>query len=375
MRLSPQWHPEVISRGVDRNYGVGLYQLTSAARISHNIYCEERYTSTDGRRIAFLRGAGDGPEELWVFDADNDSVTRVSESIHGFQTSNLFSDALFYVRPRGESSRVLMRLDLATFEHDEICDLSESPRGRYLVCTVSPDERYFVGAMRVKPDVWGLYRVELKSGAWGVFHEHKDICNPHPQFEPSRGRDILIQHNRGTCVDEQENFVRLVGEEGATLYVIDADGGNLRRLPVGKPHTGPVTGHECWVGRTGQIIFTTDGPNRNSIMLVKPGDERARMLCAGLHFNHISASSDGRYWVSDDFRNGRLYVGSVETGRMLPLCDTSATCGHPQYSHTHAYMTPGNRRVIFNSDTSGLAQVWSADVPPEFLAALDVPQA
>lgn len=98
-----------------------------------------------------------------------------------------------------------------------------------------------------------------------------------------------------------------------------------------------------------------------------------RSLWPGLGFGHISGSVDGRHFVVDDFANGRVYVGRIATGRLLPLCDTGSSCGSPQYTHPHAYMTPGNRHVVFNSDRTGLGQVWAAEVPPGFLEALDDP--
>lgn len=55
--------------------------------------------------------------------------------------------------------------------------------------------------------MWGLYRVDLQRGGWEVFHEHEGICNPHQQFEPARGQDILVQWNRGSPVDEEENVI------------------------------------------------------------------------------------------------------------------------------------------------------------------------
>jgi hypothetical protein len=75
--------------------------------------------------------------------------------------------------------------------------------------------------------------------------------------------------------------------------------------------------------------------------------------------------------VVDDKRTGRLYLGCLATGRVLPFCDTGAGGGSPQYTHTHPYITPGNRHVIFNSDRTGIPQVYAAIVPPEFLAELE----
>jgi oligogalacturonide lyase len=50
----------------------------------------------------------------------------------------------------------------------------------------------------------------------------------------------------------------------------------------------------------------------------------------------------------------------------MPFCDS----GSPQYTHMHPYITPGNRRVIFNSDRTGIPQVYAADIPDDFLAKL-----
>jgi hypothetical protein len=76
---------EAIARGTDNNVGAHLTQITSAALISHNIYCEERYTSTDGRYFAFLRSAlGQEGEELWLHQTKTTSVARLSDgAIYG----------------------------------------------------------------------------------------------------------------------------------------------------------------------------------------------------------------------------------------------------------------------------------------------------
>lgn len=363
-----EWQTEIIGRGTDPLAGAGIWQLTSAALVSQDIYCEERYTSADGTRFAFLRGpTGWDPQELWLGDMKTDTVARVSDRIHGYPMSNIYNDTLYFIRPGPGDERRLMRLNLKTLALDEVFDLAPCPKYRWSVGSVSRDERYFISNCRISADVFGLYRVDLQRGTWEIFHEHKDILNPHPQFEPARGQDILVQHNRGGCYDAQGNIVRMTGPEGATLYVIDRDGGNLRELPVGKPSTDPITGHECWIGDTGEVLLTTSD---RTIYRAKPGADRPKTLAQGRVFEHISVSQDGRYFVVDDLSVGRLYVGNVDTGKVLPLCDTGSSCGPPQYTHPHAYMMPGNRHVIFNSDRTGLAQVYAADVPSALLAAL-----
>ena len=72
----------------------------------------------------------------------------------------------------------------------------------------------------------------------------------------------------------------------------------------------------------------------------------------------------------DDYRTQTIHIGSVETGRFLKLCDSRTRQGRPQYTHAHPYLTPDNRHVIFNSNVTGVTQVYAATVPAAFLDKL-----
>ncbi|MCS7253411.1 MAG: hypothetical protein RMK18_03340 [Armatimonadota bacterium] len=366
MKRVIRWIEESIHRGTEPVSGSSIWQLTSAPVISHDIYGEQIYASTDGNRIAFLRSfyPHNKMPELWVCDLITKKVAMVSEAVGGFASSP-FLDSLYFVRPVG-NEHCLARLNLKTLEQDDVFTFTDCPLP--ISETISPDERYFVGAFRLQGNLYGLYRIDLERGTWEIFHEKEDIFNPHLQFEPSEGCEILVQWNRGGIVDEDGNIIRSVGDEGATLYVVDRDGKNFRSLPIGKPHTEPITGHECWVGDTKQVLLTAvDG----TVYLVALGEERAKAIAKNSGFNHISASADGRFFVVDDFRNGWLYLGSVETKRCMPICDSRASCGCPQYTHTHPYITPNNRYIIFNSDETGICQVYAATIPDGFLENLE----
>ena len=86
---------------------------------------------------------------------------------------------------------------------------------------------------------------------------------------------------------------------------------------------------------------------------------------------HISASPDGKFFVVDSMGPGRLFLGCLSTRRILPFCDTGTSNGSPQYTHTHPYITPGNHRVVFNSDRTGIAQVYCARIPGAVLEELE----
>lgn len=367
-----RWNRETIYRGTDPLSGAKVWQLTSAAIITHNIYGEQLYCSADGNRVGLLRNHTtdhrDGPMDLCVADLRNQSVLTIGPAAFFLVAGCGERNLLYYVRRDAGDVPRITRLNLVTLEQTDVFAFGECPPPEFRgLLAVSPDDRHVMILRRLGGRRYGIERIDLVTGTWRQIHEADDIFNAHLQFNPA-GNDLMVQHNRGGILDESFNVIRSVGPEGATLYVIDSDGGNLRRLPVGTPHTTPVTGHECWLGRTGRLLLTTRG---GKVYTVGPGEAEPTLVTARPGFNHITASPDGRFFVVDDFSTGRLYVGCLATRRVLPFCDSGASCGSPQYTHTHPYITPGNRHVIYNSDRTGVPQVYAAEIPGDLLAKLE----
>lgn len=369
---SQRWVRESIRRGIDPLCGAAVTQLTSATVISHDIYGEQLYCSADGTRIAFLRCATTdvkwGPMEICVADLNNRSVVRLGAAAFWLAAGNGMQDALFYLRPVKNGEPALVKVDFTTLEQTEIFRFGECPTPQHLgLLAISPDERYCMILRRLGERSYGVERIDLKAGQWELIHENDDIFNAHLQFSPAGG-ELMVQHNRGGLIDANFNGVRSTGPEGATLYVIDQDGKNQRSLSVGTPHTPPVSGHESWIAETGRVLLTTQG---GRVYVATPGNKKAELIARGDGFIHISASPDGRFFVVDSIRTGRLHLGCIATGKVLPFCDSNASGGSPQYTHTHPYITPGNKRVIFNSDRTGIPQVYAATIPEEILAKLE----
>lgn len=305
--------------------------------------------------------------ELWVADLTNNGVLRLGTAALYLVAANPERNTIYYIRLGEREEQALVRVDLKTLEQTVLFTFGKCPPPAYAgLLAISPDERYCMLLRRLGERRYGIERIDLTRGEWAVIHEQDDIFNAHLQFSPA-GKDLMVQQNRGGLVDANFNVIRVTGLEGATLYVIDEDGKNVRPMPVGKPHTTPVTGHETWIGKTGRVVLTTIG---GKVYTAAPGEPEPTLVAEMPGLNHIAASADGRYFLVDDFRDGRLFMGSFATKRLLPFCDTGASCGSPQYTHTHPYITPDNRRVIFNSDRTGICQVYAADIPQSFLDAL-----
>jgi len=87
----------------------------------------------------------------------------------------------------------------------------------------------------------------------------------------------------------------------------------------------------------------------------------------------IVASRCGKYFVADcyDTPETPLLVGNIDTGKTAVLCHARAEGGGAQHTHAHPYFTSNNQWVVFNSDRTGITQIYLARVPDGFLQSLD----
>jgi len=341
--------------------GADITRLTDGSGTCTNVYMEQRYTSADGKRIVIQRYLSRRKREVLVCDLSTRHVTRVGEG--RVVTASFARNAVYYL-VRAEDGARLMRLDLADLSKRETLRFARRHAPRR--AAISPDERWLVGGpFRERDNLYRLDRVDLKTGKTTELCRIEDMWNPHLQFDPGNPRRLLVQINRRGKTPE--------GPLGATLAIIDAKTGKVTPLPVGRPHTSLISGHESWAGRTGRLLFTA-APGSDKIPLdgrgvyaVTPGEENAKPIALGRRFNHLAVSDDGRFFIVDDHGTQEILVGSAETGRFLKLCDSRTQQGRSQSTHAHPYMTPDNKHVIFNSTVSGSPQVYAARMPIGFL--------
>ncbi|MFH1614585.1 MAG: hypothetical protein ABIG61_05835 [Planctomycetota bacterium] len=368
------WTWETIVREKDMDSGSQLIQITSSCLISNNIYGEEPYNSSDGKRLVIIRTPStnwrDYVCEFWVADLEKNEIIRVDTGSSLFGTANsAWGDYFYYLVDEGKTLRrfSLKSLDIENIFHFTDCPI---PNGSG---SVSPDNRYYINL--VYPPYFGILRVDMVAKKWRIIHQHPEIFNPHAMFDRSIGEQILIQHNRGGKTDKDGRVICWIGPQGCTLYLIDKDGKSVQQLPVGPPYTADCTGHECFVGDTGKILFSTflDSNSRGSLYIAGPGDQKPRLVTENkIYFGHVSASKCGKYFVVDGFKQAGtpIYLGNINTGKFRRLITSGASSGSPEYTHACPYMTADNKWVILNSDRTGVPQVYAASVPEKFLESL-----
>jgi len=388
--MEVRWGAEACDLGPDPESGAMVTRMTSAVMANTNIYCEQPYTTPDGKRIAVVRSQAANPcagvFQLCVAELESLRIAPLADDCASFPATSAWSGVLYYLT----KDRQLARVSLVTLEKETLFPCDDLPED-FTPQSVSPDHRYLIGLARRPDYVSTVVRVDLKSGTHETIFEHPEIWNPHMQFNPVHGRDILVQMNRGAKMDHRGRRLPVEGSEpGTTHIIIDSDGGNVRALPVGPPHTASSTGHSAWVADTGRMAVTVAwgdllhaGPHdsrhpRGNLVTAAPGEERPMLFEAPEHrFNHLCVSRCGRYFVSDSYwkglpRNIALVVGNLQSGKYrIVVSDCGAWGAASAGSHPHPYLTADNRYVVYNADPFLVPHVFVARLPDGFLESLD----
>lgn len=359
--------------------GAEIWQVTTVDRDQSNIYCEVPYCSRDSRYFVYERSnltSKVNRTEFMVVELGTWKQHRLDtgETLSGCAMS---ADGLFYYLKRMDNGdATLMRADLADGTITDVHRF-QHPLNLRSLGTVTTDRRYYAVGTMLEPGwkTFDVTLVDLKTGTQTMLDRDPFILNSHPQFEPGAGRTLMIQHNRGGTYTADGKLERLVGPQGATLYLLSVPGGQRTELQVGKPYTTPCTGHEAWIGNTKEILLSVSAsgdfaPEKGSLLGVRAA-QPARVVGHGYRFNHVGVSRCGRLYCCDNWKPPyQIVIGSTRNGKSAVVCASKTQPSHSQNSHPHAYLTPDLKWVIFNSNRSGSAHIHAARVPEEIVQNL-----
>lgn len=354
-------------------------QITTEEYDQSNIYCETPYCSRDSRWFIYARSHPRlrlNRTELMAVELGSwkQEPLDVTTGLGGLAISP--DGILYYLKRNGQGELELMRTDLVDGKPQVVYRRRDEPWIRSLG-TVSFDGRYYAGGVVLSQtwDNFGIVVVDLKEGREFVVDQDPFILNPHPQFDPGPRHQLMVQHNRGGKFSPDGKLERLVGEEGATLYVVSVPDGRRTTLPIGKPNTTPCTGHEAWIGATGEMLFSVSwsgdfSPEKGNLLGIRPGSS-PRVVARGFRFNHVGTSRCGRLFSADDWQPPyKIIIGNTQTGATAVVCESQSKPDSRQSTHPHPYLTPDLKWVIFNSSRTGFPHVYAAPVPEATVAQL-----
>ena len=394
-----RWEAEACDLAPDPQSGAAITRLTSAVMSNINIYFEQPFATPDGKRVAYLRAQSSDPrhppgQQLCVADLDMKKVKLIDDQIECHWVATCaWSGQLMYRRANGE----LIGVDLNTLEKRIV--MTQWPLSvDAQLWAMSPDQRYVFTVLYDWQWQCNVVRVDVRDGDCQVIFRHPE-AHTHVQVNHATGRDVLLQRTRGLRINHLGERRRDSADAGGSTHVLmDIDGGTVRELAIGEPHTASSTGHATWVADTGCIATPVrwpgmrvdfggeahrpahDARHPQGNMIVVGPDRPAEPVPAPEHlFNHASVSRCGRYFVADSYRHGvpgaiELVVGDLNTGQCRTLVsDCGAQAGGAASSHPHPYLTADNRRVIYNADPHHICHLHMAELPAGFLASLASP--
>jgi len=241
--------------------GSEIWQITTERFQQSNIYCELPYCSGDSRYFIYERKnprlKGGNKIELIAVEIRTWKQHLLDVAI-GISGSAISSNGVFYyLKYTDDHVLGLMRTDLSEGKPRRVFQMKQEQQ-IVSMGTISPDGRYYTWGKRIDNEYkrFGILLIDLEKQTKAIIDEDSYIFNPHPQFEPADGEQLLIQHNRGGTFSPEGKLQQLVGPEGATLYLLSLSGRQRTNLQVGTPYTTPVTGHQVWIGETKDILLT-----------------------------------------------------------------------------------------------------------------------
>lgn len=350
--------------------GVVVTQVTDDAGARDNIYCELPWCDKDSHGFVYRQTtAAGGPNGSdYIYCTFGTWETEVIGT--GLGSCGITFEGIFFYRRIADSKQEFVRVDLTSGESRVIYEFPENfaPKGNI---TISPDERYYAYGVAISfdPVLFGIELVDLKSGAREFIHTDPEICNPHTQFEPTHGKWVMVQHNRGCEHLADGTRTRLVGDQGATEYLVSIPDGEVTRLPVGPPHTTGITGHEAWISGRDEILMSVRAqqdytPDKGNLIAVTAAGDVRRVGVPGIQVNHVGTTPDGRFFTVDDWRGAsKLLIGSNVSGKSVVVCESRTSMGRSQDTHAHPYLSPDAKWLVYNSDSPGRPQIHVASIP------------
>ncbi len=355
--------------------GIVVHQTTDEAAIKSNIYCEFPWCPPSSRWFVYVRHAPEHAPNSQEYVACE--FGSWEKRVLGRAAGVTMAGGRFYFRkvtPEGQGE--LIRMDLDNGSTAAFPLPPAVPRRSYLA--IRDDERYVAYNIppSFQPQLFGIGLADLRTGQCETICTDPSLCNTHLQFEPGQGRHLLVQHNRGCVFTPEGKLKRLVGDEGATLFILEIPGGRILPLQVGPPYTAGISGHETWIGHTGEVILTSNVQDdydhgKGPILAVRPGSP-AREIAPPWQMNHIGMEPSGRIFCADTFAPDEIIIGSPRTNRSAVVCAARTSYKRALMdTHPHAYISPDCRWVVFNSDRTGVPQIYAAAIPPDWIARLD----
>lgn len=328
----------------DARSGVRIIRLTTGPCISMNLYFEMCSFTSDDQYVVFLsqRWAGrDASFDLFRARTDGLELVQLTEcdDLNGIVVSPA-TNRVFYL-----SNGELQAVDLFSLKEEKIARVP----GRLAVQTHSlasidfKGEQYFASCLD-ENGVASLIRVHIPTGEVAILYQSQK--QGHIHVNPAGDTLFFIDYQTS----------------GSKFFLIQPNGSGLRPYPFEQ------FAHHSWLGETGKMQGALLPPGQ-ALVTFREGDTKPEVLTAGRYYWHSGCSRDGNWIVADtNWPQEGIFLVHIPGKTVTYVCNPMSTPSHPQWTHPHPSFSPGMKYILFNSDTTGVGQVYLAELTEAFLA-------
>ncbi|HNR34282.1 MAG TPA: hypothetical protein PKO36_03820 [Candidatus Hydrogenedentes bacterium] len=323
--------------------GLRIVQLTHHSTIAMNMYFEMCSFTEDERHVVLLAqrsACRDAPWDLLRARTDGSELVQLTEcdAMGGAVICPALNAALYF------ADREVRKVDLLSLHETVVAEAPAMPYPNQISFgAVDEAGAVYFASGRLESGRGAVFRVAIGSGRSEVVFEGE--CQNHLHIDP-QGSTLYFGENT---------------PNGCVRYLIDANGHHLREYGF------DCFAHHTWFGRTGLMQGCLLPPGQ-AIATYREGDDTYRTLTQGRYYWHSSASRDAQWIVADtNWPREGIFLLHVPSGTVTFVCDPLSSCSHPQWTHPHPSLSPSLKFVLFNSDRTGLGQVYLAELSPEFI--------
>ncbi|MCB0732757.1 MAG: PD40 domain-containing protein [Ignavibacteriae bacterium] len=347
----------------DKNSGYEITQWTSVGSNSHPYFTINSFIDKENVLIFSKRSGDKQLYKLNLISGEMIQLTNLKrlrniEHLPDFKKVWLISDNKLY------------DLDTETFELNEIYNFANFP---YMVgsFTVTCNAKWFVFSSNRKEQSDGdceygpyeIYKLNLHDKSIIPIIHITGFNIGHLQANPKDPNLILY------CWQwEALGRPKLVGDTPIRMWWINIDGTDGGPF---KQAFGLHATHEAWTPDGKYVTYSGDfrfGPNRGKEILGMQSldGEFNKMYEASVWHAHQTMFKDNKHWISDlynhDDRKLVMFTrGENEMGKTEILFEHESSW-EGQDSHPHPRFSPNGKYVIFSTDKTGEAQVYTVKV-------------
>lgn len=358
---------------IDPHTGVKVVQITSYPTPSVHLLYDWPSVTPDNERVVLLTQRWTERTAPWdVYRCDTDGLNLFQLTERGLDRAadrelrpacvlSLDGKTVYAVWP---DEHILCKVDVETGETEELMSLDRYMRDRsWMISSLKfgrMGKRLFVDIRNYGQGNARLVAIDLGTGA---------VKDDYPlnmtvyAFDQENDRVIVVKNFVKLGTKKRADAVRIFTNENAepmTLWSVDEDGSDEQYIS-----TIDMFGHSTMLGRVGKIQGTGQPPHR-CIWIAEAGKEPYKLV-QGPYFWHSSASFDGEWILSDtQWPDVGLQLVHVPTRRFRTVCRARASQGHVQSSHPHPALSQDGRVGVFDSDRTGVSQVYLVRITDEF---------